>query len=196
MQSERYAVVDVETTGFSPSRDRIVEIACVQVEGDAVVGRWSTLVDPGIPIPGYATAVHGITDAMVSHAPALGDALAELRGLCADRVVAAHCATFDLSFLGPSIATQALCTMRLARALVPEAPNHKNQTLRRFLEIDRIAGEAFEAHRALGDALVSAHVLLACRRRFRARRTEIAWDEYVRRRGFVDVTPAASRLAS
>ena len=137
---ERYCVIDVETTGFSPVRDRIVELACAVVEGDRVVERWATLVDPEMPIPPQASAIHGITDQMVAEAPSLSAALGHARRLCEGRVVAAHCAGFDLSFLGASIGSEALCTMRLARALFPEAPNHKNQTLRRFLAIDVIAG--------------------------------------------------------
>jgi len=185
MEFERYCVIDVETTGLSPRRDRIVEIACALVDGGRVVDGWSTLVNPGMPIPAPATAVHGITDRMVAGAPELCFALSHARRLCRDRLIAAHCATFDLSFVGPSLGTQALCTMRLARALFPEAPNHKNQTLREFLCIDRLADEQLQAHRALGDAIVSAHVLIACRRRFRLYRPERSWTRFVARRAMV-----------
>jgi len=82
MQRERYAVIDVETTGFSATRDRIVEVACALIDGERIVGRWATLVDPGIAIPAYATAVHGITDEMVGGAPRLGRALEPLRRRC------------------------------------------------------------------------------------------------------------------
>ena len=51
MASERYAVVDVETTGFNSAHDRIVEVACVQVDADRIIRRWTTLVNPGIAIP-------------------------------------------------------------------------------------------------------------------------------------------------
>ncbi|HEV3092290.1 MAG TPA: 3'-5' exonuclease [Candidatus Cybelea sp.] len=187
MERERYCVIDVETTGFSPVRDRIVEVACALVEGHRVVDRWATLVDPDMPIPAVATAVHGITDAMVAGAPSASEALRHVRRWCAGRTPAAHCANFDLAFVGPSVARSGLCTMRLARALFPEAPNHKNQTLRRFLSIDREAGETFEAHRALGDAVVSAHVLIACRRRFRARGGAEPWRHFIRERAFVRV---------
>jgi len=191
---ERYCVIDVETTGFSPVRDRIVEVACAVVEGDRVVERWATLVDPEVPIPPQATAIHGITDEMVADAPSLSAALRPARRLCEGRVVAAHCAGFDLSFLGASIGSEALCTMRLARALFPEAQNHKNQTLRRFLDVDGIAGERFDAHRALGDAVVSAHVLIACRRRFRFRRPNESWSRFVRRAAIVTVDHHAIQL--
>ena len=75
MKVERYAVADVETTGFGPTRDNVVEIGCVPIDGDAVVYRWETLVNPGIAIPEHATAIHGITNRMVAAAPDLGAAL-------------------------------------------------------------------------------------------------------------------------
>lgn len=185
MLGERYCVIDVETTGFSPVNDRIVEIACAQVEGDRVIDRWTTLVNPRIPIPAGATAIHGITDVMVERAPGIGSALEEARRLSYGRVVVAHCARFDLSFVGEFVGQTALCTMLLARAIFPEAPNHKNQTLREYLEIDRESGETFPAHRALGDALVTAHVLIACRRRFRICRKGDSWEGFVRRHALV-----------
>ena len=194
MPHERYCVIDVETTGFSPAADRIVELACALVDGGRVVAGWATLVDPGMPIPTYATAVHGITDEMVAGAPGIATALRRARRLSRGRTVAAHCAGFDLSFVGPSVARRALCTMRLARALFPEAPNHKNQTLRSFLNIDRAVGRPLGAHRALDDAVVSAHVLIACRRRFLSTRDGESWAQFVRHTAFVEAN--RSRLAS
>jgi len=187
---ERYCIVDVETTGFGPVTDRIVELACVLIDGDRVVDRWGTLVNPGMGIPKEATAVHGITDCMVAGAPDAAFALRKARRVSDGRVLAAHCAHFDLSFLGPAIGGEAVCTMRLARALFPEAPNHKNQTLRHYLGIDRIAGEHLEAHRALSDALVTAYVLIACRRRFRAGHWSDSWARFVRRNALVCRKPA------
>lgn len=185
MLPERYCVIDVETTGFSPYRDRIVEIACALVDDGRIVGRWATLVNPGIPIPAHATAVHGIDDAMVADAPDAAWAMRRARRLCKGRLAVAHYARFDLSFVAAGVVQTALCTLRLARSLYPEAPNHKNQTLRHFLNIDRTAGESFEAHRALGDALVSAHVLVACRRRFAQRRPRDSWERFIRERAMV-----------
>ncbi len=180
-------MIDVETTGLRPTQDRIVEVACALVDGGRIVDRWATLVNPGVPIPQIATSVHRISDEMVARAPSVTWALRFVRRWCRGRTVAAHCANFDLSFVGPSVATRGLCTMRLARALFPEAPNHKNQTLRHFLAIDRAAGERFEAHRALGDALVSAHVLIACRRRFEAYRGGESWARFLAETAFVSV---------
>ena len=125
-------------------------------------------MNPGRAIPAEATAIHGITDAMVARAPSLKVALKYARGLCRGRIVAAHSARFDLSFVGPSVAAEALCTMRLARALFPEAPNHKNQTLRQFLDIDGRAGESFSrsssAGRRAGKRRISSSLVAAALR--------------------------------
>jgi DNA polymerase III alpha subunit (gram-positive type) len=86
--------------------------------------------------------------------------------------------------------------MRLARALVPEAPNHKNQTLRAVLEIDRVAACAtLGAHRALDDAMVTAHVLIACRYRFSARYWGVSWRRFLRERALVYANPGDGRVA-
>jgi len=171
---ERFAVIDIETTGLSPARDSVVEIACVTVDEGAVVGRWSTLVRPKGPIPAFATAIHGIDDAMVREVPSLGVAMAALRRFARGHIFAAHNAVFDFGFLGLR-PPNGICTMRLARFVAPEAPNHKNQTLRIYFRIDRRLQEDVLPHRALGDALVTAHVLLACRRRCEQR--QIPWHK-------------------
>lgn len=161
---QRYAVVDVETTGFSAENDRVVEMACVMVEDSRIAETSTSLVDPGIPIPPRATAVHGITDDDVVGAPRFEIAQLHLRRMCRGATVAAHNARFDLNFL-PRLATLPwICTLDLARRAFPQAPNHKNETLRRFLEID---ANGFEAHRALGDALVTAQILTRCLDRLR-----------------------------
>ena len=159
----RYAIVDLETTGFSPTNDRVVEMACVVLEHRRIVDTWSTLVDPEIPIPSYATRVHGITDADVAGAPSFALAQRTLHRHCRDATIVAHNAAFDLSFLPKLRPLRSLCTVRLARRAFPNAPNYKNQTLRMYLNLDRDpALAAYAAHRALADAMVTAQILLHC----------------------------------
>ena len=69
-----FTVFDLETTGMSPTRDRIVEIGAVRVEIDGTVSRFETLVNPSVPIPYQVSQVHGITNDMVKDAPAFTDA--------------------------------------------------------------------------------------------------------------------------
>ncbi|MHB8230592.1 MAG: 3'-5' exonuclease [Vulcanimicrobiaceae bacterium] len=164
-----YAVIDVETTGFNPAVDRVVEAACVQIRDGDIVGTWSSLVNPQRPIPPQASAVHGIYDEDVVNAPAFEHVEAHLLGLCSESVVVAHNASFDLGFL-PALAAArpALCSLQLARRAFPLAPNHKNQTLRYYLRLDDdplIA--SLGAHRALADALVTTAIFLRCVRTLR-----------------------------
>jgi DNA polymerase III epsilon subunit-like protein len=158
----RYAVIDLETTGFSPHEDRVVEMACVLMEDGAILRTWSTLVDPGRPIPGYATGVHGITDADVRGAPAFAMAQRYLRVICEGSIAAAHNAAFDSSFLPGLRDLRWICTLELARRCFPNAPNHKCQTLRRYLQIEPASAAALQPHRALSDALVTAGILVRC----------------------------------
>ena len=159
----RYAVIDLETTGFSAAADRVVEMACVIIQDGRIGESWSTLVDPQRPIPPHATRVHGITDADVASAPSFAIAQRALRRMCRGATVVAHNARFDLSFLPALHTWPSLCTVALARRCFPGAPNYRNQTLREYLEIQI---EDAVAHRALGDAMVTAHILLRCLSRY------------------------------
>jgi DNA polymerase III epsilon subunit-like protein len=122
---------------------------------------------------------------MVEGAPVIRSILRDLRRYSKGRVVVAHSARFDAAFLGRSCVESAICTVLLARALVPEAPNHKNQTLRKYLQIDRIAREQVRAHRALADAIVTAHILIEWRRCFRKQYVGQSWTRFVRRNATV-----------
>ncbi|MHB8462632.1 MAG: 3'-5' exonuclease [Vulcanimicrobiaceae bacterium] len=166
MEKSRFAVVDVETTGLDPKVERVVEIAVVLVDEQWVVDSWSSLVNPEMPIPARASQIHGIYDEDVAQAPTMEALVAEILTRCQGRVVAAHNARFDLSFLPFLASHDALCTMQLARRAFPGAPNHQNQTLRKYLGLDRDPRIAMlDAHRALADAMVSAHILIRALRK-------------------------------
>lgn len=159
-----FAVVDVETTGGAPMRgDRITEVAVVHVDGGAVGETFETLVDPGRPIPPRIQGITGITDAMVRAAPpfeAIADGVIErLR----ERVFVAHNVSFDWRFVhaellastGDPPEVERLCTLRLGRLLAPR--------LRRY-GLDALAAHFAvpiqNRHRALGDALATARILV------------------------------------
>ena len=99
-----FTVFDVETTGMSPVRDRIVEIGAVRVDRDGVWTRFETLVNPGMPIPYQVTRVHGIDDRMVAGAPSFSDAAYRFLDFARGSKLVAHNARFDLSFLQESLA--------------------------------------------------------------------------------------------
>ena len=159
-------VIDVETTGLDPEADRIVEIAAVtvaleprpRVEALAL----DTLVNPGVSIGPVAQSIHHIGDDMVAGAPRYDTLIPRLGELARSGPFAAHRAAFDRAFTGSR--RPWICTWRLARHLWPEAPGHANQVLRYHLRLEVDEGLAGEAgivpHRAAGDALVSAALLV------------------------------------
>ncbi|HQR21917.1 MAG TPA: exonuclease domain-containing protein [Burkholderiaceae bacterium] len=163
--NDQFVVVDCETTGVDED-DTVVEIAVVRLDDGA---EFSSLINPGRPIPPMASAVHHLTDADVAGAPHLADLEGELRQFIGGRTLVAHNAAFDSRML-PALGTAPwLCTMRLAKHLYPEAPGFSNQVLRYWLGL-AVDTRDLAPHRALADALVTAAVLrtqlAACRERW------------------------------
>jgi DNA polymerase-3 subunit epsilon len=161
MNSRRYAFVDLETTGISPADDRVTEIGIVCVDDGTLVDEWSTLVDPGVPIPSDIQTLTGITNEMVRGAPRFAQHLPEISRRLAGRVFVAHNARFDYGFvkaeyrrIGERFSAEVLCTVRLSRRLFPEYGTHRLDAL-----IDRHRLPATDRHRALGDARVIRHFL-------------------------------------
>jgi exodeoxyribonuclease X len=154
-----YLVVDTETTGLDPASDRVVSMAGVWVRpGEGAVRRESRLVNPGIPIPPEASAIHHIVDRHVAGAPSLAEVLPLFQGEDFD-VYVAHNAAFDFGFL-PDGGRPVLCTLRLARKLWPRLPRYSNQYLRYALPLEVPEAEGLPAHEALSDALVTSRLLL------------------------------------
>jgi len=148
------AIVDLETTGAHPAWDRITEIAVLEVDNGEVSTAWSTLVNPGTPIPAAIQALTGISNAMVADAPRFAELAQDLHARLEGRVFIAHNARFDYGFLrsefersGIRFNARTLCTVRLSRRLYPEHRRHNLDSL-----IERHALECRARHRALGDA--------------------------------------------
>ncbi|HEX9710316.1 MAG TPA: 3'-5' exonuclease [Candidatus Thermoplasmatota archaeon] len=159
-----FGVVDVETTGGSfLTGHRIIEIAVVQVRGGQVGETWRTLVNPGRFVPGGVQALTGITDEMVSGAPYFDHVADEVADRLEGRVFVAHNAAFDWRFvcaeLGESLgvvpASTCLCTVRMARRLLPGLRRRNLDALSHHYGIPNHA-----RHRAGGDALATARVLV------------------------------------
>ncbi len=159
-----YCVVDVETTGTSPDRgDRITEIAVVRVKDGAVSTAFDSLINPERSIPPYITALTQISWEMVKDAPRFGDVCDQLLGVLEGSVFVAHNAAFDWRFVsaevhratGRRIDGRRLCTVRLARRLLPQLRRRSLDYVAAHYAVDIGA-----RHRAGGDALATAHVLL------------------------------------
>lgn len=151
------AFVDLETTGGSAQSDRITEIAILRLTPEGV-DEWSTLVNPGRPIPRPIQSLTGINDAMVADAPAFEDVAQDVAQQLAGHVFVAHNARFDYGFLknafarlGTDFRPRILCTVRLSRRLYPDADGHGLDAVIRRHGLD-MGVAAAGRHRALGDA--------------------------------------------
>jgi DNA polymerase III epsilon subunit family exonuclease len=155
-------VVDLETTGFIPGTDRVVEVAVVRVERNGQQQVLETLVNPEGPVG--PTEVHGIDALDVEGAPIFRDILGPLRDILDGALVVAHNAGFDVGFLesemryaGASYGQPWLCTLALARSLHPERRGRGSNRLETLTRIYAIRNQ--HAHRALGDALATRDLL-------------------------------------
>lgn len=154
MLPSRLAIIDLETTGTDPTRDRVTEVAILLVDDGELVEEWSTLVNPGVPIPMEIQALTGIRDDMVRTAPRFDELAGEVMSRLHDRVFVAHNARFDYGFiknecrrLGLKYTADVLCTVRLSRRLHPEYSQHGLDVI-----VARHGLVAADRHRAMGDA--------------------------------------------
>lgn len=159
-----YVVVDVETTGSRHwDGDRVTEVAAVVVRDGKVERQWESLVNPQRSIPPMITALTNISWDMVKHAPTFREVCEDLLGVLEGNVFVAHNAEFDWRFVcaevrrasGRRLHGRRLCTVRLARRLLPELRSRRLDSLAWHYGIEITA-----RHRAGGDALATAHVLL------------------------------------
>lgn len=150
---DEVAFLDLETTGFDPARDDVIEIAAVVTRGPEVVSRYATLVKPKRPVPFEIVELTGIDDEMLRDAPPLAEAVAGLARAVGGRAVVAHNASFDRAFLEaagwihPEGAQAWLDSLELARIALPRMRSH------RLTDLARAFGLVVEpAHRAASDA--------------------------------------------
>ena len=150
--------LDLETTGLDPERDAVIEIGAVRFRGARVEDQWSTLINPGRPIPPFISELTGIDDLMVARAPRLNEALGDLLKFVGDHALLGHNIGFDLSFLrrkGVFEFNEAHDTLDMASVLLPTASRYGLASLAAELGVPVAA-----SHRALDDALTSRQVFL------------------------------------
>ena len=160
--SDDYVVFDLETTGFSPVHDEIIEIGAVKVRGGKVTDHYSVFVNPGRPIPPHITELTSIDDSMVADAPGIEVILPEFLEFCEGCALVAHNAEFDVSFveekaekLGYLCDFTVLDTVQMARLLLTELNRFKLNTVCKHLGIKQE-----HHHRAVDDARVTAEVFI------------------------------------
>ena len=128
---DSYVVFDIETTGFSPVKNRIIEIGAVKVVEGKIVDRFSTFVNPRVPIPFRIEQLTSINDEMVMDAPGIEEVLPEFLKFCEGTIFVAHNANFDMSFIMENAAQLNIelhptyvDTVGIARVLLPHQAKH------------------------------------------------------------------------
>lgn len=155
-----YTVIDIETTGIG-EKHRIVELAGVRFLDNKIVDIFDTYVDPRMPIPAYATKIHGIRDADVADAPTINEIMPYFCKFIGNSDIVGHNVRFDLDFLlrnGMDIDLQKrhiFDTLSLSRKYVSEASNHKLETMIKWFNIN-----TDKRHRAKDDSIATGELFI------------------------------------
>ena len=157
-----YVVFDIETTGFSPIKNRIIEIGAVKVINGEITDRFSSFVNPQVPIPFEIEKLTSINDEMVMDAPVIEKVLPEFLSFCEGTVLVAHNASFDISFIRENAQRQQLPfdftyvdTVGIARVLLPHQAKHTLDAVSKTLGIS-----LENHHRAVDDAEATAQIFV------------------------------------
>ena len=157
-----YVVFDLETTGFSAIKDKIIEIGAVKVEEGKITDRFSTFVNPGVPIPFRITQLTGITDQMVMDAPGIETVLPQFLEFIGEAALVAHNASFDVGFIEQNCRYQDITpdftsvdTVAMARILLPTLSKYKLNVVAGALHIS-----LENHHRAVDDAGATAEIFV------------------------------------
>lgn len=157
---DEFVVFDIETTGLSPLSCKITEIGAVLVRKDEVLAVFNTFVDPEVPIPPEITKLTGIDDEMVKGAPKTEEALSQFLDFIGNRMLVAHNASFDISFIrkaaadcGLPFSNAYLDTVSMSRFVNPDLKKHKLDTIAEYFGL----GD-FNHHRASDDAEMCARI--------------------------------------
>ena len=176
--ADTFVVFDIETTGFSPQKNRIIEIGAVKVVNGAITDKFSTFVNPDVPIPFEIENLTGINDAMVLPYPKIDVILPQFLEFIGDAVLVAHNASFDVSFIGHNAKVlgyefdpTVLDTVTLARYLLPNLNRYKLDTVAKALNIS-----LENHHRAVDDAGCTAKIFVEFVERLRQRGIETLTD--------------------
>ena len=155
-----YAIVDIETTGGSPSTSKITEIAIVITDGENIIDSYETLLFPEQNIPYNITVLTGISNQMVAHSPKFFEVAKTILSYLEGRVFVAHNVNFDYGFvkqefksLGFSYESEKMCTVRLSRKAFPGLASYSLGKLSKSLGV-----KLNNAHRAMADTMATVEV--------------------------------------
>lgn len=159
---QTFVVFDIETTGLSPSTDKITEIGAVKIKNREITERFSELVNPQMPIPSKITELTGISNDMVRNSRTIEQVLPDFLEFAEGSMLVAHNSDFDTGFIREACRRQdrtyslkALDTVAISRALLPELKRHKLNVIAKHLDI-----KLENHHRAVDDAEATANIFL------------------------------------
>ena len=161
--NDEIVVFDVETTGLSSKNDRLTEIGAVKVRNMQIIDEFHTYVNPEMQIPAHITELTGITNGMVDDAPSETEAVKKFMEYCGENaVLAAHNATFDVSFINASCERNNIDfkfnyidTLTMCQAMLTDISKHKLNMVAKHLKLGK-----FEHHRATDDARMLAKIYI------------------------------------
>lgn len=178
MFNQNLAIVDIETTGMSAHRNRIIEIAVIRVEKNKIVEKFTSLINPEVSLPYFITYLTGITEDELDHAPVFNDVKKKISTLLQDAVFVAHNVWFDYSFIHEELdrvdipfESKKCCTVRLSRRLYPEHRSHSLQSI-----ITRHGFTTKRRHRAYDDAYILWKFLKKIKSEFPKDRVQEEWE--------------------
>lgn len=156
-----FVVVDLETTGFSPVNDKIIEIGAIKVSDGFIVGEYSTLVNPMCGVSQEILDLTGIRGWDLYEAKEMKELVSDFHDFVGDSILVGHNVNFDVNFLyedilkymGVKFQNDFVDTLKMARKLLPELENHKLDTLMKYFSI-----KERECHRALDDCIATLDV--------------------------------------
>ncbi|MDD2370866.1 MAG: exonuclease domain-containing protein [Firmicutes bacterium] len=153
-----YIVIDIETTGLSPSFDKIIEIAAIKIKNNEIVDQFKTLVNPGFEITEFIEKLTGINNDMLTCAPYIESVLNDFNIFIGDSFLLGHNVSFDINFLYDAymehlnipLSNDFIDLLRISRREHNDLENHKLKTLAEYFDIDYS-----KAHRALEDCIIT-----------------------------------------
>ncbi|MCX7843548.1 MAG: PolC-type DNA polymerase III [Clostridia bacterium] len=159
-----FVVLDIETTGLNPGKDKITEIGAVKIKDGKIIDRFSSFVNPEMPIPSFITKLTGITNEMVADSPAIEPVMLEFLEFINGAVLVAHNAPFDLGFIrhfarvmGERISNPVIDTLQLCRKMFPGLDRYKLNIVANHLGI-----KLDNHHRAIDDSRATAEIFIRC----------------------------------
>lgn len=163
LQSLKFCVIDLETTGGNPETEKIIEVGMVKVENRKIVEERNFLINPQKDIPDFVQKLTGIRKADVEHAPKIEEVITEILEFIGDSILVAHNTSFDIPFLNgvlkklqlPTLDNKVICTNIMTKYMIPDI---MSSNLTYMSEIFGIAHS--NAHRAVEDARATGNLLL------------------------------------